>query len=157
MLTILFRFPDAGIAPPPISPGDVFTEPRRGLTFRESARGLVFLEPNRGLTFNVRRGTMPIQTLVKRPGETRVYVYDYANFPEIDGGDSLSGSPTVNIVTGDDELTAGSPSRSGDTVEVAYSDGTSGVEYLTEMLCNTNSGAVLACVGKVKVTRFGDK
>lgn len=145
---IAYTYPGIATAEPAtVSPGDVF---------RESARGIIFRDA-RAVTFNSRRGCMPMITRVKRPGETRTYVYDYSDFPEIVDGDTLSGTPTVNIVTGDDELTAGSPARSGDTVEVTYSAGTSGVEYLTESLCNTNSGAILSCVGKVKVTRFGDK
>lgn len=156
---------DLTLAAPPFSgdlavvlpdTGDTFTERARSLVFLEQSRGVTFEEPGRFLVFNSRKGTMPITTRTKRPSEVRVYEYDFSLFPEIVGGDTLSGTPTYTVVTGDGELDAGSPSRSGDSCLVSLSNGTDAETYLTEMLCATNSGATLSCVGKVKVSRFGD-
>lgn len=94
---------------------------------------------------------MQVQT--KRPGEARTYEFDFSQFPEIEDGDTLSGTPAVASATSG--LTIGSPSRSGSSVLVSISGGSDGVGYNLTCSCATTGGSTLNCVGKLKVSSFG--
>ena len=93
--------------------------------------------------------------VVKRPGEERTYVFNFADQAEIVGGDTLTGTPTVaeTLVTGpSDTLTVGSPSRSGSTVVVEISGGANGDLYHLTCTVNTTAGSILQSVMPMKIS-----
>lgn len=97
--------------------------------------------------------------LIKRAGETRQYTFDFSQFPEIAGGDTLTGVATVsatnlNSSSTDIGPTLGNPTilAGGKTVSCVISGGTDGNTWRMECTCNTVGGFILICTGQLTVS-----
>lgn len=94
-----------------------------------------------------------IQQLIKRPGEERLYSFDFQYFPEIIAGDTLSSvdaDPTVTVTpTG---LTIGAIAISGDTVTVVLSGGDNEATYDLLCTCRTLADRILQSAGRLLVS-----
>ena len=87
--------------------------------------------------------------LVKRPDWARTYRWDFSDFAEIEGGQTLTGTPTV--VATPSGLTQGSAAISGSYVTCALSGGTDGDVFEVVATVSTSGGATLSIAGKLAV------
>ena len=74
----------------------------------------------------------------KKPAEVRTITFDFGT--KLASGDSLTGSATVTVPSG---LTAASPVRSGNEVNVRLSGGTDASDYTVKCSCATTNGDTL--------------
>ena len=107
------------------------------------------------------------QTRTKTPTEAVAFVFSFAEFPEIVGGETVSSAvvtaPGGGAIAG---ITAGSPSvttadevvdADGNTVAAGkgvlctFSGGTAGTDYPVECLATFSGGAERAVQGKIAV------
>lgn len=106
-----------------------------------------FYEPRRSVTW--RADLMPT-VLTKRPTEVRNFDFEFGYQPEITGGETLSGTPTVAATPSG--LTIGSPTITGTKVRVQISSGTDGVEYRLTCTCSTSGSKTLVALGDLRVS-----
>lgn len=93
-----------------------------------------------------------ITTLEKFREESRLFSFDFSLQPELRTvPPAVLDAPAVTATP--DGLTIGTPAVSGTRVNVQLSEGTNGVTYLVECLVNTDGGAVIAGIGKLKILR----
>ena len=123
------ELPAAGAGPGPL----------RGGTWREPAKGV------RGS-----RGSAVADTLVARPGEFRLYVFDFSLLPELVAGDTLAGPPVITATPAG--LTVGTPGISGKTVTATITAGTVERDYQVSCSCTTAGGSTLVCEGRLEVS-----
>ena len=89
------------------------------------------------------------ETNSKHPDDSLLYEFEFANL--LDDGASLSGTPTVvEIDTAD--LTIGSPSIVGTTVQVRISGGTENTLYHVKCQCGDSDGNTWNIPGRLKVS-----
>ena len=100
----------------------------------------------------------PAEAHVKGVGEVRTVPFNYSNFPEILGGDTLSSATVTGNPGG---LTVGSASVSaavvdgipiGQAILAVVSGGTDGVDYALTCLATTAAGSVLEVRGVLSVS-----
>lgn len=91
--------------------------------------------------------------LVKKVAESRVFSFDFSDYPEIVGGATITSATVVASPTGP---TIGSPLPTVGIVQVRISGGLDGTTY--EMTCTavTNAGDTLVGCGQLQVTLCGD-
>lgn len=106
-----------------------------------------FTEPRRPVEW--RAHAMPM-SLAKRPTEVRNFDFDFGQQPEITGGETLSGSPTVT--SGTSGLTIGAPSITGNKVRVQISSGTAETVYRLTCTVATSGSKTLVAIGDLFVT-----
>lgn len=92
------------------------------------------------------------ETLLKQPGESRIYEFDFALFPEIVAGETLSGSISVSHTP--NELTVSGAAISGTKVQFRVAGGTLGAgehEQLYRFSCRvtTSGGNILEMDGNL--------
>lgn len=136
-------------APPIVGefPGGVWTEEFRGLVFLEDARGLIW-----------EAGDM--NTLVKRPGERRTYIFRFSKLPEIAvSKDTLASivSITAALAT-QPPVGAGTPPgisnqaiASASDITAFITNGDGGNSWLFICLADTAGGSRLACEGTLLI------
>lgn len=98
-------------------------------------------------------------TLVKRSAENRLYSFDFSNFPEITGGETLASvSGTITIaavqpgtVAASTLTQVGNATLAGSKANVRFSGSTVGATYTLICTATTNAGNVLNCVGNLYV------
>lgn len=92
--------------------------------------------------------------LVKRPTEERTYTFSFAEQPEIEGGDTLTGSPTITqeTLSGSGSLTIGAASISGSGVRSEISGGVDESLYKLTCTCNTTAGSILVAKVTMLIT-----
>jgi len=141
----------------------VFIAPRTSGTWTESARNLIWTEQARPIawTESARQTTwtgsadVPIATtLIETPDEVRLYGFNFALFPEIVAGDTIASVVSITQVAGDNLLTVGAASISGDEVLALLSTGTAGVVYVLKCKIMTAAGRVLTCGGRLLVESY---
>jgi hypothetical protein len=97
---------------------------------------------NNALTLpgNQRSASLSVPALVKTPGESKVFNFNFGDYPEIrDLGQTLTGTPSVSSVpTG---ITLGSPSIAGNVVLCRISGGMDATDYTLTISCGTSDGA----------------
>jgi len=92
--------------------------------------------------------------LLKRSGETRTFQMDFSLQPEISGGASLTGTPTVvsnTITAGATALTLTSIGISGTKVQVTIAGGTTDALYQLVFTCSCSTGAILVGIGYLTI------
>jgi hypothetical protein len=98
-------------------------------------------------------------TLVKRSAENRQYTFDFSNFPEITGGETLASvTATITVaavqpatVAANTLTQVGNATLSGSKANVRFSGGSPGATYTLICTATTNAGNVLNCVGNLYV------
>ena len=88
--------------------------------------------------------------LTKRPTEVRNFDFEFGYQPELTGGETLSGTPTVT--SGTSGLTIGASSITGTKVRVQLSGGTDGIVYRLTCTCPTSGGKTLVALGDLRVS-----
>jgi len=88
------------------------------------------------------------ETLVKQPGETLTFSFDFAAL--LDSGETLSGSAAVTVQSGSG-LSLGSPTIAGKLVKVAVGDGVDGRDYVLQCSAATSLGNVRQMDGRLQV------
>lgn len=84
---------------------------------------------------------MPVEPLVKRPTESRVYAVNFGNQPEVrDSGETLS-SPTVSSTPSG--LTISGETISGARVRFRVASGTNNVDYTITVTVSTSGSNTL--------------
>lgn len=80
---------------------------------------------------------MSTPACVKVPGESRLYGFNFGDYPEIrDRGQTLIGTPTISSSPAGPTL--GTPSIAGNVVLVQISGGTDAVDYVLTVSCGTS-------------------
>lgn len=92
---------------------------------------------------------MSVIYLPKRSDWVRVYQFDFGDFEEIRGGQTLTGTPTVTASPSG--LTLASATISGAYVQVQVSSGSSteGTRYLLNCAVSTSGGSTLSQQGGI--------
>ena len=98
-------------------------------------------------------------TLVKRSAENRQYQFDFSQFPEITGGETLQSVVSTVTVSAVNPATVaastltqvGNCTIAGSKVNARFSGGTAGATYTLICSTTTNNGNVLNCVGNLYV------
>lgn len=92
--------------------------------------------------------TLRSETLLKRASWSRLYDWDFADFTEMEGGQTIdSATVTVDSVG----ITVGSPAVSGSIVQARVSGGEVGVDYTVTVTVETSGGDTLSVVGTIRV------
>ena len=100
--------------------------------------------------------TFPTQTLVKAASRTRVYLFDFSNFDEIQDGETIA-SVSCPAVSG---LTIGTPTvtttvknfiPAGQAVQVSIDGGTVNTDYNVKVIATTSGGSELEVRGVLAV------
>lgn len=96
------------------------------------------------------------QQLLKRRGESRLYNFDFSQFPEIAGGDTLTGIPAVAAVLFSGQgnppaITSPSIASDNKSVNVMLASGDDGTTWRMECTCSTTAGSILVCVGLLDI------
>lgn len=88
------------------------------------------------------------ETLVKQPGETLTFDFDFSNL--LSSGETLTGTPAVTVQSGSG-LSLGTPTIEGRTVKVAVGDGVNGSDYIVQCSVATSLGNVRQMDGRLQV------
>jgi len=89
------------------------------------------------------------ETLVKQPGETLTFDFDFSNL--LSSGETLTGGPAVTVQVGTGELSLGTPPIVGKTVKVAVGDGVDDHDYVLQCSAATSLGNVRQMDGRLQV------
>lgn len=79
--------------------------------------------------------------VILETGEVRKPYFEFRNYPEVQAGETLVGTPTVTMESG--SLTLGTPTLSGTRVLVQVSGQAANAEYLLSCTVQTSGGAIL--------------
>lgn len=91
---------------------------------------------------------MSTPSLIKQPGESRLYEFDFS--PLLAAGEVLTGVTSVTV-TPDGLTLSGSAAYSGATVQQRIAGGTTGTRYVVTVVVTTSLGNTLEVEGILQV------
>lgn len=94
--------------------------------------------------------------LIKFPGETRDYAFEFADQVELQNGETLTGTPTVTATLRrgtPTTLTLGTPTINGSQVQISIAGGTLGDHYDILCIVATNASHTIAALGRLRIAR----
>lgn len=83
----------------------------------------------------------------KAPDDSRVYGFDFYQFPELRGGDTVASG----VITADTGINVFTPTASGTSLLAQISGGTAGTTYRLKIVVTLASGTILATFADVAV------
>lgn len=136
---------------PFLASGERLVVAPRAVVFTVPARATTFTVATRGVTFR-KLGAMAL-TLVKQPGESRLYTFDFSS---LDSSIASIANPAVaqanqHLAAGSIDLQIGSPSIAGALVQVRIQGGTDGELYKLTATGTDQAGNAVEMEGFLQV------